>query len=101
MTTKPAHWFTTTPEAVLRAESMLVAFAESRVDDIGAILAQDYTAEGASPLQTVVALLLIADRGLDYAATETGHTQRDLIREAARVVAQAYYQTTQEEPRHD
>lgn len=91
--TTSAPWFATTPEAVLRAEGILVAFLEGRLDDIGTTLAQDY-AEGATPLHTVVALIAMCDRLADGFAQAHGFEQREVIREAARVVAAAYYSTT-------
>lgn len=90
-----ADWFTTTPEAVLRAESVLRAFHEDRLEDIGSTLSQDYSAEGASPLHTVVALLVMCDRLADHVARIEGVDVPDAVREAARVVAEAYYRKTE------
>lgn len=90
-------WFTTTPEASLRAESVLIAYHENRIGDIGTILAADYDGTGASPLDLVVALIAIADRVTDYAAAQMDHQYPDVIREAARIVATAVYATTNKE----
>lgn len=92
--TTPTDWFSTTPEAVLRVESILQAFHEGRTDDIGTTLSTDYTAEGASPLQTFVALVCMADRLADHVARIEAVQHGNAIREAARVVATAYYDTT-------
>lgn len=91
MSNTPTDWFTTTPEAVLRAESILTAFHEGRLEDIGATLSTDYTAEGASPLQTFVALVTMCDRLADHVARIESAEHTEAIREAARVVATAHY----------
>lgn len=89
-------WFTTNAESILRAESMLTAFHEDRLEDIGAILAQDYSAEGANPLHTVVALVAMADRLADHVARIETVEHTSALREVSRVVAEAYFQTTEQ-----
>ncbi len=96
--TAPQHapWFGTTPEAILRAESMLLALSEGRLADIGAIIASDDgDANPHAATHTFVALLTMADRLADYGARIGEHTHRDLLRETARTVAQAIYTTTE------
>lgn len=92
------NFFSTTPEAVLRAESILAAFREGREGDIAQTLMLD--AEGGAtsdPWHLMVALIVIADRMSDYAARMYSETQGtpveagDIIREASRVVAEAVY----------
>ncbi|GAB3188242.1 hypothetical protein [Nesterenkonia suensis] len=95
-------WFTTTPAAALRAEGIMHAFRERRIEDIGDMLSMDYLdAEANNPLHLLVALISIADRLGDCAAQliEQGESTEDtagrdttiaaLTREAARVVAEA------------
>jgi hypothetical protein len=85
-------WFNTTPEATLRAESILVAFHESRVDDIGSILTTDYDKVGnTDPVALLVALIVMADRLADYGAAIAEPTHRELLRTSAATVAQAVY----------
>lgn len=87
-------WFTTTPEAILRAESMLAAFDEGRFVDLGEIFAVD------NPVLVLVALIGMCDRFVDYIATTsrpTTPTHRAIRREAARVVATALYTITKTE----
>ena len=95
MTATDTSWFATTPEAVLRAESILLAFHEDRLEDIGTILALDYgpDAEPGSAVHVVVALITMADRLADYGSNTTEHAHRALLRETARVVAEAVYNT--------
>ena len=90
-----APWFHTTPEAVLRAESILNAFNEGRTAHIGEILAADYSDEPppGGAVAVVVALIAIADRLADYGANLEEPTYPELIRDAARIVAQAHYET--------
>jgi hypothetical protein len=85
-------WFNTTPEATLRAESILVAFHENRVEDIGAILTTDYDKVGnTDPVALLVALVVMADRLADYGAAIAEPTHRELLRTSAATVAQAVY----------
>lgn len=92
------HLFATTPEAVLRAESVLAAFHQGREGDIPAMLTTDQQGD-TDPWQLMVALIAVADRLADYAAgvhAETTGTPAEppaLIREACRVVAQAVYES--------
>ena len=98
MTERPALWFVTHPEAVLRAESALVALHEDRLNDLGQILAADYadTADPDAPKHTLVALLTMCDRLVDFGARDGEHTHRQIIRETARTVAAAIYTTEKE-----
>lgn len=90
-------WFTTNPEATLRAESALVAFYEGRPSDVAAILALAFAddAEPDAPKHMLVALLGMVDRLADHAAANSEHTHLEVIRETARIVAAAYYLTTE------
>lgn len=92
------HFFSTTPEAVLRAEAILTAFRDGREGDIAQTLMLD--TEGGStsnPWELMVALIGITDRLADYTARLYAETQGTpvedggIIREASRVVAQAVY----------
>lgn len=86
-----APWFHTTPEAILRAESILLAFHENRTGYIGDILAADYSDDPppGGPVALLVALVVMCDRLADYAASLPEHEYGPVVREAARVVAQA------------
>ena len=61
------NWFTTTPEAVMRAEGILHAFDEDRITDIGHMLASD---QGGitDPVHLLNAFIFIADRTATWAA---------------------------------
>jgi hypothetical protein len=88
----PGFRFETTPEAILRAESVLVAYLEDRIQDIGLILAQDYAdADPQALVQLSVALAIIANRLADYSGELAEPTHRELLRDAARIAATACY----------
>src|SRR5699024_5033630 len=97
--TTTTDWFHTTPTAVLRAESIVTAFREDRVGDIGLYLAQDHhpDADPLGPVHVLVALIALADRLADHAVTQLGYDYQSLVREAARVVAQAAIDSDHEE----
>ena len=102
MTTDANHapWFHTTPEATLRAESILRAFHENRTAHIGDVLAEDITnPPPGGPVALLVALIAMADRLADYAATASGQAHADVIGEARRIVATAHYDTNREDNR--
>lgn len=99
--TTPTDWFVTTPEATLRAESILTAFHEDRLEDIAATLTTDYTAEDANPLQTVVALVAMCDRLADHVARIEAVEHVGALREVARVVATAYYDNNEKGHEND
>jgi hypothetical protein len=83
-----AQWFVTTPEATLRAESVLVAFHEGRTEDI----AQTLVSQGENDaVALLVALIVVADRLADYGSALAEPTHRELLRDAARTVAEAVY----------
>lgn len=92
---RPAPWFTTTPEQVIRAESLLLAMAENRIDDIGAILEQDFAddADPQSPVHMLVALISMAERITDFASRVSVYTPAEIIRETTRIVSTAVYMT--------
>lgn len=95
MSNTDTSWFQTTPEATLRAESILHALHEDRIADIGRILATDYSddAPPGGPVALLVALVAMADRLADFGAAVGQVPHDELVRDARVLVAKAAIET--------
>jgi hypothetical protein len=87
--------YTTTPEAVIKAEGVLTAWRESRYDDVGAYLTSDINEPGGATRgwELLIALIAITDRAIDAVSSAIGLPENDVLKATTQLVAQAAYES--------